>query len=124
MLYHAVLQVQFSAATAEGPGGVGAGAEGEAMVRGLQATRVGVDAKLERSKIQVGVLGGDFGVFWGGFLHGACVARHVMQRLLQAYLREAAGRMAQPGAAAAGWIAAGRGAAVPCALHERLAPCS
>ncbi len=35
-------------------GGAEAGGEGEAMVRGLQGTRLAVDEKLERSRIQVG----------------------------------------------------------------------
>jgi hypothetical protein len=54
------VQVQFSTPGAVWQGGEGAGAgggggEGEAMVRGLQATRLGVDQKLEKSKIQVGI---------------------------------------------------------------------
>jgi hypothetical protein len=34
-------------------GGAEAGGEGEAMVRGLQATRLAVDEKLEKSQIQL-----------------------------------------------------------------------
>ena len=34
-------------------GGAEAGGEGEAMVRGLQATRLAVDEKLEKSRIQL-----------------------------------------------------------------------
>lgn len=45
------LQVQFTSA---GVGGAEAGGEGEAMVRGLQGTRLAVDEKLEKSRIQVG----------------------------------------------------------------------
>lgn len=44
-------QVQYTSA---GVGGAEAGGEGEAMVRGLQGTRLAVDEKLERSRIQVG----------------------------------------------------------------------
>ena len=44
-------QVQFTSA---GVGGAEAGGEGEAMVRGLQGTRLAVDEKLEKSRIQVG----------------------------------------------------------------------
>ncbi|PSC76713.1 ribosome biogenesis BMS1-like protein [Micractinium conductrix] len=43
-------KVQFTSA---GVGGAEAGGEGEAMVRGLQATRLAVDEKLEKSKIQL-----------------------------------------------------------------------
>ena len=51
-------RVQFTSA---GVGGAEAGGEGEAMVRGLQATRLAVDEKLDKSRIQGGVGGG-----WGG----------------------------------------------------------
>lgn len=44
-------QVQYTSA---GVGGAEAGGEGEAMVRSLQATRLAVDEKLDRSRIQVG----------------------------------------------------------------------
>ena len=44
------LQVQYTSA---GVGGAEAGGEGEAMVRGLQATRLAVDEKLEKSQIQL-----------------------------------------------------------------------
>ena len=51
-------QVQFTSA---GVGGAEAGGEGEAMVRGLQGTRLAVDEKLERSRIQVRGWGGEGG---------------------------------------------------------------
>ena len=44
------LQVQYTSA---GVAGAEAGGEGEAMVRGLQATRLAVDEKLEKSRIQL-----------------------------------------------------------------------
>ena len=42
------LQIQFSSAGPVADGGMGPGGEGEAMVRQLAATRLGVDEKLER----------------------------------------------------------------------------